>query len=208
VISYGSDGLSNDWKPEIERHAKALAAAGILALIPDYFKKRPEVPHGASGIVFPSIIGRHSDWEKVIRDAVGAAALPSVGATRVGLLGFSLGGFLNLRVRDSVKVMVAFFAPYKFPTIDIPMMKPLLEGLGPNQNAALKAQIHHGDADTLVPLTQHADPIELALRAEGAEVTLIPHPGANHGFSGNDAANKTARDQSLDASLAFFAANL
>ncbi len=93
IIAYGSDGLAPKWKSEILRHSKALADEGILALIPDYFQKKPETPHDNSLFVFPKIPLRHRQWSQVLRDAVGAAkVLPGIDASRVGLLGFSLGG--------------------------------------------------------------------------------------------------------------------
>lgn len=46
VIAYGSAGMSPDYKPSIEEHAKQLAAAGILSVIPDYFQLNA-TPHGS-----------------------------------------------------------------------------------------------------------------------------------------------------------------
>lgn len=205
VIAYGSDGLSPDWEPEIRRHAEGLAELGILALVPDYFKKIPAVPHGRSNVVFGSILKRHSEWSNVLRDAVSAAkALPSIDASRVGLLGFSLGGFLSLRIRDSVQTLVEFFAPYKFPTVGAPPLPSVLQGIGANTNSGLKVQIHHGDVDALVPIQEHADSIESQLHSEGTTVSRFTYPGANHGFQGDDAANKDAREKSKNETLDFF----
>ncbi|QDT03108.1 Dienelactone hydrolase family protein [Rubripirellula lacrimiformis] len=200
IIAYGSDGLAPKWKPEIERHAKALAAVGILALTPDYFQKSPSTSHDSSLTVFPQIPLRHGSWAIVLRDAVDACkTLPGIDSSKVGLLGFSLGGFLSLRIRDSVDVLVEYFSPFTFPEVD---------GIGTNANRLLKVHIHHGESDSLVPLMQNANPIQSQLVRERATVSMTKHPGAVHGFLGSDSGNSTARDQSLRETIQFFEANL
>lgn len=102
VIAYGSNGLTSQSKLEIIRHAKSLAENGILALVPDYLAKKPSIELGESNSVFLQVIQRHAEWEQVLRDAVLATkTLLSIDSNRVGLLGFSLGGFLTLRLRDT-----------------------------------------------------------------------------------------------------------
>ncbi|QDV81762.1 dienelactone hydrolase family protein [Planctomycetes bacterium TBK1r] len=209
VIAYGSDGLTPEWKPEIERHAKALANAGVLALIPDYFELDPPTPHGSSAAVFSQILPRHQQWEQVLRDAVTAAkALPGIDDSKVGFIGFSLGGFLGLRIRDSVNVLIEYFSPYRFPpNVDLGELTPL-KGLGGSANPSLKVMIHHGKSDRLVPINLNATPIKADLLAEGASAVTIYHTGANHGFQGPDSDNKTARQESLKESVKFIQDNL
>lgn len=206
VIAYGSDGLAPQWSPEIIRHAKVLADAGVAAFIPDYLRQKPAIAHGDSSAVFAAIPTRHADWAQVLRDAVTAAHKLSF--TSVGLLGFSLGGFLSLRIRDSADVIVAYFAPYEFPTIKLPMVPPVLQGLGPNSNSHLKVLVNHGNADQLVPFGTHAVPIVNDLRGEGATVTCTPFPAANHGFHGSDPANVKARTDSCNQTETFFRTHL
>lgn len=205
IIAYGSDGLAPKWKPEIERHAKELASVGILALIPDYFDKDPPTPHDSSASVFSQILFRHQEWAQVLRDAVDAAKkLSNINASKVGLIGFSLGGFLGLRIRDSVNVMAEYFSPYQFPpNVDLGPLTPL-KGLGANANPTLKILIHHGKADSFVPINLNASRIKADLVAEGATVTVNYHPGANHGFHGDDPENRAARKTSLDETVRFF----
>ncbi|CAD73693.1 MAG TPA: hypothetical protein DDX19_05020 [Rhodopirellula baltica] len=209
VIAYGSDGLVSPWKAEIENFAKKLAEAGILALTPDYFEVDPPTPHGSSEAAFTSILPRNEQWAQVLRDAVKAAkALPKVDDSKVGLVGLSLGGFLALQIRDSVNVLVEHYAPYRFPpNVDLGTETPLI-GLGPNKNPALKAAIHHGKADALVPISLNASPIKADLIAEGATVTTTYYSGAGHGFQGTDADSATARKESLDDTIKFFADHL
>ena len=205
VIAYGSDGTVPPWKAEIEKFATKLAEAGILALTPDYFEVDPPTPHGDRDAAFASILPRNRQWAQVLRDAVTSAkALPNVDDSRVGLLGFSLGGFLALQIRDSVNVLVEHYAPYRFPpNRDLGAETPL-KGLGPNRNAVLQAAIHHGEADTLVPINLNASSIKADLIAEGASVTTTYYPGAGHGFQGSDSQNTLARDNSLRDTITFF----
>jgi dienelactone hydrolase len=120
--------------------------------------------------------------------------LPGTDATRIGLLGFSLGGHLCLRIAAKAKALVEFFAP-------------LLDGIGP-ATPRLAAQIHQGAADTLVSFAGNADKIDQQLRGTGASTEVFGYEGAGHGFAGNDTANTEARARSKERTLKFFEAHL
>ena len=205
VLAFGSDGMSPRWGKMIRDHAQALAAEGFLALIPDYFRKGTDVPHGDSATVFGLIPSRYNDWQIALEDAVAAAMGSGINSKRVGFLGYSLGGFLCLRARRLAPVLVEFFAPYEFPTIG--SGTPVLSGLGKGANSTLKAQIHHGAVDELVPF-KHALSIESDLKAEGATVTLVKHVGAGHGFDGNSPGDPKALAAASKATIEFFKDNL
>jgi dienelactone hydrolase len=117
--------------------------------------------------------------------------LPSVDAARIGLLGFSLGGHLCLRVRAKAKILVEYFAP-------------ILDGIGP-AGTLTHAQIHHGKADQF-PGTgfSNAETIRKRLELEGTSTELFAYPGAGHGFIGDDQPNTDARTLSKKATLTFF----
>ena len=123
-----------------------------------------------------------------------AQSLPGVDATRTGLLGFSLGGYLCLRVRRTCQALVEFFAP-------------ILDDLGTGP-VSLQLQIHHGKRDNLVGFEANANRIDLALRSTGAVTELCGYDGAGHGFVGNDPANANARALSKSRAIAFFEAHL
>jgi dienelactone hydrolase len=209
VIAYGSDGMTPKWEPEISRHAKSLAENGILALVPDYLAKKPSIEHGESSSVFLQVIQRHAEWEQVLRDAVLATkTLRNIDSNRVGLLGFSLGGFLTLRLRDTASAWVGYFSPFRFPSnLDLGNESPLM-GLGASTNPACKMHIHHGENDGLVPRQLNADSIKETLEDEGNAVTYSYFAGANHGFQGADTSNTTARNKSFEQTVKFFSANL
>ncbi|MDQ3583549.1 MAG: dienelactone hydrolase family protein [Pseudomonadota bacterium] len=154
VIAYGSDGMNDPWATMIRDYAIQLSQKGFVALIPDYF-----VSTGTkSGLALDAIPIHRDTWQTAVADAVAhAKTLPSVNASRVGLLGFSLGGHLCLRLRATAKVLVEFFAP------------ELAEfgGLGLTKSLTLHAQIHHGLADNLVPFHPNADNIDKTPKTEG-----------------------------------------
>jgi dienelactone hydrolase len=204
IIAYGSDGMVDPWKDEINRHAKELNAVGIAAIIPDFFQKTPVTAHGDRIAAFAAIPDRHGVWEQTLRSAV--AASKTNGFTSVGFVGFSLGGYLGLKIRDTVDVMVEYFGFYRYPSTTDQMN--ILKGLGTNANAMLKLLIQQGTADSLVPANLNADWIEKDIKAEMATVTVLSYPGANHGFVGDNAANKDARKTSCEETVKFFKANL
>ncbi len=198
VIAYGSDGLTDElsgpWATMIRGYANSLAGKGFTALIPDYLAVTPNVHPGPG--VFDMIPHCHDDWQGAISDAIDhATTLPTIDPNRIGLLGFSLGGYLCLRLREKAKVLVEFFAP-------------VLDGIGPRGNLT-HAQIHHGDADH-VPGTGFPNAVVIAdtLKHEGISTQLFPYVGAGHGFIGVDQANTKARDLSMVRTLSFFQAHL
>lgn len=134
VVAYGSDELVPPWKAEIEVYAKKLAGAGILALVPDYFEVDTSTPHGDRVAALSSILPRHNQRAQMLRDAVATTkALHNIDSSKVGLLGFSPGGFLALRIRDSVDALVENSTPYRFaPNVDLGPETPLKQ-IGPRK---------------------------------------------------------------------------
>jgi hypothetical protein len=91
--------------------------------------------------------------------------LAMVDAARIGLLEFSLGGHLCLRLRAKANILVELFAP-------------MLDGIGQANGGSLThAQIHHGEADNL-PATGYnpnATAIARLLEQEGTSTELFPY---------------------------------
>jgi dienelactone hydrolase len=193
IIAYGSEGMTNDlsgpWATMIREFAVKLASDGFTVLIPDYLGATNTRP----GAGVSSLIHTHGGrWQQTIADAMAyARSQPGIGPERVGLLGFSLGGHLCLRLRATTKALVEFYAP--------------AYGLSPlSTKLALHVQIHHGKDDHLLPFGQNAAIIDSMLLREGVVTDLRAYPGAKHGFIGSDKHNTKARAESLERSLAFF----
>tara|TARA_R110002073_G_scaffold96276_2_gene222579 strand:- start:1945 stop:2712 length:768 start_codon:yes stop_codon:yes gene_type:complete len=197
VIAYGSDGLTDHltgpWETMIRDYAESLAESGFVALIPDFLAVTGTTP---GKTVLLSLIENRDIWQTALSDAIDhGKGLPSVDATRIGLLGFSLGGHLCLRVRAKAKILVEYFAP-------------ALDGIG-FAGKLTHAQIHHGKADHF-PGTgfANAKAINDELEREGTSTELFAYSGAGHGFIGSDQANSNARKQSKKTTLTFFQTHL
>jgi carboxymethylenebutenolidase len=192
VIAYGSEGMTNHlsgpWGTMVHEFAEELVAKGITVVIPNYLVVTGTPP--APDVWF--LIGRHGGtWQGSIADAMTyAQTLPDITAARIGLLGFSLGGHLCLRLRETTPALVSFYAP--------------AAGLQPyGGRLVLDVQLHQGDDDLLVGEAD-ARAIEGMLRREAAQVEPHLYPGANHGFTGDDPQNTAARQASLERTVAFF----
>jgi carboxymethylenebutenolidase len=201
IVAYGSDGMINNahgpWASMMREYATDLASVGFTALIPDYFLTTGtaagsiDYQRGGSNIVQTH---RHT-WATAINDAVThGSGLPGVDPKRVGLLGFSLGGYLCLEICGAAKALVSYFAPFA-GEIGTPAR-------------GLHAQLHHGTDDKAVPFDMSAPLIESKLKAGGAHTELHRYAGAGHGFVGTDAANSDARSKSKARTMSFFVSKL
>jgi dienelactone hydrolase len=195
VLAHGSDGMTEPWDAMIRDFATQLAGKGFIALIPKYFEKTGSTPGPQIFLEMSTNLG---SWEIAVADTLSyARKLPGISGSRVGLLGFSLGGHICLRLRGSVTTLVEFFAPEL----------PEFGGLGSAAVPASFVQIHHGKADTLVPYS-NALTIKAALEREGTAPEMCPYEGAVHGFIGDDPNDATARTSSKARTLAFCEAHL
>jgi dienelactone hydrolase len=191
VIAHGSDGLNEPWLTLMRQFATDLAGSGLVALMPKYFASTPETKAGmdamtAIGVQLPK-------WQATVADAVTHARTLAGGpSARVGLLGFSLGGHICLRLRVQAQALVSFFAPE-------------LTGIG-SSAATPFAQIHHGLSDQIK--FSQAESIAHVLNTEGTATELYMYPGAGHGFGSSSPADKTALDASKERTLKFFVRRL
>jgi dienelactone hydrolase len=191
IVAHGSDGMTEPWAAMIREYATELAGKGFTALIPEYFGKTGTIP---GSHVFSEIPTRLHHWQEATSDTVVfAKTLHGISASRVGLLGFSLGGHLCLRLREETTALVEYFAPEL----------PELGGIGSAKTPAPHVQLHHGLADLLVPYS-NAEAIAATLKEESTASEIFSYEGAGHGFAGADPNNATARRSSKDRTLAFF----
>jgi len=195
VLAYGSDGLIEPWAATMGEHADALARKGFHVLVPDYFLRtgtgKGTINYKQGGVEV--VLKNKAAWQDTLADAVKyARTLPGIDASRIGLLGYSLGGYLSLRLRAQAKAIVAFFPP-------------VLDGIGPATTPGLPVQMHYGDADDL---RHDRVPIEAELVKGKAVVKSHSYDRANHGFSGPDPDNTDAARKSKARMIEFFEASL
>ena len=199
VIAYGTDGFRNtsngNWQTMMTEYANELAAKGFYVMIPDYFQSTDTTAGLGAFFAFATQPNADDAWANTLATVISEAeTLTSIRDPNVGLLGFSLGGHLCLKIRSLVDVMVEFFAPASL----------LFSSLGVNsRGSSLKIQIHHGDPDSVVDFS-NATQIRTRLEREGSSVELFKYPRANHGFTDNP----TARINSKLETISFFDANL
>ena len=200
VIVYGTEGFADTrhgkWQEMMRGYAGELAAQGLFALIPLYFRAT-DTPDGDLAAAGAQIQARREDWSTALLDAVAhARTLPGVDPSRVGLLGFSLGGYLCLRVRAAAKpkALVAYFAP----TFD--------DFARSAKGSVPHVQIHHGTGEAPDGPTRFANAaaIKAVLDAEGPDVTVFPYKDATHGFAGPTKADADAAAESKRLTVEFF----
>lgn len=161
---HGSGGLHGSFGEP----ARMLAASGFAVFVPHYFERT------GTGWANDSIIRREfPTWMRTIRDAITYATMqPGVDPERVGLLGFSLGGFLALSIAsldERVKAVVEYFGGLPEEFAGTKRMPPVL--------------ILHGEADSVVPVAE-ARKLDRVLRVLEVPYEKQIYPGAGHGFTG------------------------
>lgn len=198
VMAYGTDGfvdnLHGPWKTMMRGYAEDLASRGVFAIIPNYFAKTGTAHDGSAG---NQIFSKRNDWGAALVDTVTVArAIPRVDPARIGMLGFSLGGYLCLLARAVAKpkALVSFFAP-------------IFDGIGPAGSVSI-AQIHHGKKDAPPTGVENAAEIKRILKLEHTGVEVFEYDDATHGFAGTTAADKKAAADSKATTVKFFATRL
>ena len=167
--------------PNLEAFARELAAAGYVTLTPDVFALHD---FGAEG---------RTDHPLILGDLAGAldflAAQPRVDAGRLGAVGFSFGGraavLLAAAHPERLRAVVVYYAIASHAALGRPLAgraaraEPLATRV-----SALRAPvlIHHGEADTNVPVEQ-GRLLHRALAAAGKPGTLYTYPRAEHLFN-------------------------
>lgn len=198
VLAYGTDGyvdnVRGQWKTMMRGYAEGLAARGFFALIPNYFA-RTNSKH--DGPAIDDIATKRPDWATALVESVThARTLAGVDPSRIGMLGFSLGGYLCLLTRAAAKpkAVVSYFAP-------------IFDGLGAPGNVPF-AQLHHGKKDKPPTDVTNATAIAAILAPEGTNVKVFEYEDATHGFASPTAADTKAAADSKAETIKFFETRL
>ena len=152
LVVYGTEGLRNDqgFGTLIRNFAASLADEGFVALIPDYFQSTGTAP--GVDTVWPALDSSQDTWVETLADAARFAdARTDVEAGKLGIVGFSLGGNLALRL---AKLPAA--SPKALAVVDFFGPISQANGIGADVDKLPFVQIHHGDNDHVVPPSQSA----------------------------------------------------
>ncbi len=157
------------------RYADALAAAGIDAWLVHYYTAADAQALDLTTSTRESRgaynARRFAGWSRRVSAAVSAALARPDSTGRVGLLGFSLGGFIAAQTaNDDARVGALAVLYGGMPDASVARVRhlpPVLE--------------LHGDADRTVPTAKGAELVRLAHDA-GAPAEQVTYPGRGHGF--------------------------
>jgi dienelactone hydrolase len=165
ILIHGSGGPLHGLDP----FASQAAMFGLHVFVLHYFERT------GHNWVAPSQIESHFlDWLETVKDAVSfVAGQPGVDASRIGLLGFSLGAFLSLSLatQDSrIAAVAELFGglPEQFAK-DAGNLPPVL--------------ILHGAQDTTVPIDR-AHELERILQQHKIPYQIKIYPDQGHVFRG------------------------
>jgi carboxymethylenebutenolidase len=167
LILHGSEGLTREW---FEEYSKYCIGRNFAVFAVRYFDRtQTEFAHREK------IQEHFPEWLETVSDALTCVVKhPSVDASRLGILGISLGGFLAtaLATQDArVCAVVEAFGgiPEQFVPRVSSAMAPVL--------------ILHGDADTTVPVSE-AHKLERLLTQHRVEHLTKIYRGQGHRFTG------------------------
>jgi carboxymethylenebutenolidase len=197
VVLHGARGV--ELKPRAyERYANALSAHGIDAYLIRYYSPaddlaREKLTTSEARQAYQA--ERFDAWSVRVSSAISAILERPDSSGRLGLLGFSLGGYVAAATAardDRVAALAVLYGgmPEKIAS-HVKHLPPLLE--------------LHGDADRNVSFAQGQALVKLA-KAAGGEAELVTYPGKGHAFDFSDS-DPMATD-AVDRVVRFFQSRL
>ncbi|HEY4050117.1 MAG TPA: alpha/beta fold hydrolase [Acidobacteriaceae bacterium] len=169
LVLHGSMGAGSYW---MGRFAPTLTRLGIAAYAPRYLQKTGSLLATSKKI----LDGKHFPaWLAAVRDAVSyVAERPGIDAQRIGILGFSLGGYLAMALAAEERRIRAVIE--------------LSGGLPPGwedqvSTGMAPVLLLHGTNDTVVPVAE-AYRAERVLKERGVVCELEVFPGERHWITG------------------------
>jgi len=176
LLLHGSRGI--ELRPAAyERHATALQAAGIDCYIVRYMTEADTriLGNGTKQQREAHDAARFGAWARRTSAAITAVIARPDSSGRIGLLGFSLGGYVAAATATRDQRVDALAVLYgglpDAMASDVKHLPPLLE--------------LHGEADSNVPLREGERLVKLG-KAAGGEAEQVTYPGKKHGFDFSD----------------------
>jgi carboxymethylenebutenolidase len=170
--------------PHIQDVAGRFAAQGYVALAPDLYHGKSTVEVAEAEHLMQGL-----DWGRAAREIAGAVRhLRKVeGATRVGVVGFCMGGALTIiaATQPGVDAYVAF---YGFPPAGAVQLDRI----------AAAGLIFFGEQEPFFSVPD-AKAFAESQRQRGREAEVIVYPGAGHAFFNNERPEAYRRDAANDA---------
>ena len=177
LILHGSSGPLPPYRADIVSFAEALVAAGIAATMPHYLDStKPKTKPGKDDLKL--ILERRPTFRQACSDALTVMANDArFDATRLGILGFSLGGNLALSLAmappagTNLKCIVDFFGPTQLLENRWSKLPPVL--------------IFHGTEDDSVDLSASVHlvaQLEKAGKKKGQDYIFEKYKDEGHGF--------------------------
>jgi len=178
LMLHGADGLSAN--TQYHAGARNVAAAGYQVHLVHYLDRTDE-----KRASFATLFQNFMPWMSTVQDALTfASGYPGADASRIGIVGISLGAALGLAVSSTdrrVKTLVTYFGP-------------LPQGAIATTSRLPPTLVLHGSADPIVPVT-NAYAVEALLRQQNVPHEVKVYPGQGHGFRG--AAEQDATQRAL-----------
>lgn len=169
--------------PHIEDMTRRFATQGYVALAPDIYEGKKtldaaEAQHLAQGL----------DWGKAAQQIAGAVKhLREVeGATKVGVVGFCMGGALTM-IAAATAGVDAYAAFYGFPP----------KGAAPLEKITAPGLIFFGEREDHFSVPDAMD-FAAAQRGRGRSCEVVVYPGAGHAFM-NDTRPEAYHEASAQA---------
>jgi carboxymethylenebutenolidase len=180
--------------PHICDVADRFAAEGYLVLAPDIYHGRSTVDAEEAHHLMDGL-----DWGRAAAEIGGAvASLRTAGATKVGVVGYCMGG--ALAVIAALGGVDAYNAYYGFPPT----------GAAPVDSITAPGLIFFGEHEDSFSVPD-AEAFAVRQRATGRDAEVIVFPGAGHAFFNDTRAEAyvaDAAEAAWERTLAFFARNL
>jgi carboxymethylenebutenolidase len=194
IALHGSRGI--ELRPRAyERYAEALAARGIDAYFLRYMTPADTAALTSKSSTHESrdayYTTRYDGWADTVSAAVTAILDRPDSSGRIGLLGFSLGGYIaaDAAARDTriAALAVLYGGMPDAMTAKVKHLPPLI--------------VLHGEEDRNVPIAEGRQLVELG-KIAGAEAEFVPYPGKAHGFDFSD--TDPATPDAIDRVTRFF----